>query len=145
MKVFNPWILIPTQSQEVNQVQKSIEESSLPFGNDLILIEVDSPTTLTNKAINELSDDEVDQEIIVECSQMLENIIAQPINFSSSDSIVFIDKCVPTSFCDALTVENAFLHSTRDDCNKLNDIFSCSYEEDQICVDCYHKKMSLAC
>ena len=46
VKVSNPSIPIPTQAQEVKQVQKSIERSSLPFGNDPILIEIDSPTTL---------------------------------------------------------------------------------------------------
>ena len=124
-------------------MQKSIEESSLPFGNDQILIEVDSPTTLTSESVTDLSDNEVDEVIIVESPQMFENVIAQPISYSSSDLIVLVDECAPTSLCDASIVENASLHSTQDDCDKLNDIFSCSCEEDQICVDCYHEKCNL--
>ena len=42
----NPSVFISAQAQEVKQVQKSTKESSLPFGNDPILIEIDSPTTL---------------------------------------------------------------------------------------------------
>ena len=135
--------LMVTHVQEMKQVQKHIEEPSLPFGNDPILIEVDSPTTLINEAIHDLSDNEVDEEIIVESPQLFGNVIAQPIGFTSSDSTVLVDECAHISSCDALIDENASLHSTSDVCDKLNDIFSCCCEEYQICVDCYHEKCHL--
>ncbi|KAK4279008.1 hypothetical protein QN277_016774 [Acacia crassicarpa] len=106
VEISNPSVPIPTQAEEVKQVQKRIEESSLPFGNDSILIEVDSSLTLTNEAIHNLSDNEVDDDIIVESPQMFENVIAQTISSSSSDPIVLVDDCAPTSLGDVLIVEN---------------------------------------
>ena len=58
----------------------------------------------------------MDEEIIVESLQMFESVIAQAISSTISNSIVLIHECTTTSLCDALTMENASLHSTRDDC-----------------------------